>query len=122
MNKQDNFAEVFKAVRGRTWKDHRSRDLFTPGPYEPVLEMDGTLEIRTAYDGDADANGREIVTGGETIAYMADLDDAPFNADLLAASYELYMALSAICKEFAQNHPLILAGTAALVKARGSAA
>lgn len=41
------------------------------------------------------------------------------NAHQLAASPALYDALAVICAEFAQGHPLIVAGAAALAMARG---
>lgn len=41
------------------------------------------------------------------------------NANLMAAAPALYEALDIICREFAQQHPLIKAGRSALSLARG---
>ncbi len=82
---------------------------FTPGPWEQ-----GTKLSRQVYAEDAVLVATSNGYGQEEHISIA-------NARLIAAAPDLYSALDVICSEFANAHPLIVEGKAALAKARGEA-
>lgn len=81
----------------------------TPGPWQVQKEA---LPNRV---GITATNGRFITwtMGG------APNSESEANARLIAAAPDLLEALEVICREFANGHPLIQQGRAAIAKARG---
>lgn len=82
----------------------------TPGPWR-LHEVDDT---------------RVMGADGSWVADMGgDYDDAldwprmEANARLIAAAPDMLAAMKAICSDFAQQHPLIIDGLAAIAKAEG---
>jgi hypothetical protein len=89
---------------------------FTPGPWKAFYKRKyDEWHVAMPYGGGSSMLCPLASDGIEA----PDPSQREANAHLIAAAPELYEALDAICSEFAQNHPLIVKGSAALAKARG---
>lgn len=100
----------------------------TPGPWSAD---DGDGQFYGVFDDDGNPlafliepkpNGSESLLpkdDTEAIRGYRRWEEHQANARLMATAPELLAALKAICSEFAQQHPLIVAGRNAIAKAEG---